>query len=501
MLLKRRFLWIFLASVFLTGCLSHSTKQSKGISASELFAVASQTQISPELLREELDMVKQYILTVHPEPFSRIDEASFNRQFFQIRQSLQLPLTRSQFFMRIAPLVANLRDIHSEIKLPKDKFGDISQQNERLFPLAVVIIQDKVYVAADLSDEPSTPSGAELLMINGAPIEHLLSKMREITVMETVTGQNKRIQLDFAWMLAAMGLSTQEYQVVHTFQGQKQHEKKAGLYVPMADSEKELNNRPRAYYDYSKLTATTSLLWFNDFNENPEVFDAFLNKTFKALVEQNVRNLIIDVRYNQGGLTENLKNLLSRISGNPIYWASKGHLKVSEPMQRNHRRKTKARRKNKYTWGLQWIPLEWTDKLQHSVWWSDPGEVITLDLEPIEPSQIFQPLNISVLTNGYCYSACSFFVAAVNYYGLATTYGEQTGSFSDYQFVYPVSTTLPHSGLVLALPTMRLDFIEQNQWYTLPKVPISRNKEDVSRRIDPVLNKALRAMEVISPSE
>ena len=190
------------------------------------------------------------------------------------------------------------------------------------------------------------------------------------------------------------------------------------------------------------LTPNTALLWLNDFNENPETFSSFLEEKFEQMASYQIENLIIDVRYNQGGLSENLKNLLARLTDEPVYWASQGLIKISDKLKNNHLTKTKARRESKYKWGLQWLPLEWTDKLQHSIYWADPGETITLDLDSITPNGSYRPERVWVLTNGFCYSACSLFVASVNHYQLAKTMGEQTGSLARYQFAYPVKIKL-----------------------------------------------------------
>ena len=485
--------WILFA---LAGCASmgpeHTTLPVSEALSQEPRAVAI-TQISPRLLKEELDLFKRELLAIHPDPFARIDQAEFEHEFERIKASLNYPLSRAEFFLQLAPLLASLRDVHTYLSLPKDEFGDVSLRGERLFPLAVIIHKERLLVASDLSQSPQIPTGAEIVEINNAPTDYLLKVMRSLTARETITGQDRRIQLDFSWLLSAMGYANQEYQVVYRWQGQNHRIDIAGLEVvkPLKSSA-----NPISYYGFSKITPRTSLLWLNDFNEKPEVFSDFLDDKFGQMADYQVENLIIDVRYNQGGLSENLKNLLSRLTSEPVFWANKGVIKVSEKLKNNHFSKTKQRREDKYSWGLQWLPLEWTDKLQHSIWWADLGETITLSLDSIKPHEDYIPRRVWVLTNGFCYSACSLFVASVNHYQLAKTMGEKAGSLAGEQFVYPVQVKLPHSGLTLSLPTMLLEFSPGKDVSLIePQVQIHRTIDDISQRMDPVLNKALSEAE------
>lgn len=455
--------------------------------------VGVETLISPELLREELDVITSRLVEVHPQPFSRISKEAFDIELMRIRSSLKYPLSRSNFYLQVGPLVASLKDSHSFVSLPKDQLGDFSLRGEKLFPLAIFVHENDIYVASDLTKEGLIPSGAQIISINKTPIGYVLDIMRSLTARETLSGQSRRVQLDFSWLLSAMGISSADYEVEYRWLGGVNHAVIEGIDIQPVS---EKRDQPSSFYGYSQLTSSVALMWLNDFNETPEVFDRFLNEKFALMSQHKMDNLIIDVRYNKGGLSENLKNLLSRLTEKPIYWARRGSIKVSDTLKRSHRHKTKKRRKDKYHWGLQLIPLEWTDSLQHSIWWSEPGDTIELELDPVQPSSGFKPVRVWVLANGYCFSACSFFVASMNYYALGKTMGEAAGSLVDYQFVYPVQIKLPHSGLLINLPTMRLDFVESEQKDLIePKEEVLRRVNDIIERKDPVLSRALREAE------
>ncbi len=515
-------LHLILSVLFLSGCAIKPLEHSKGPVPIDRDRVTS--LIAVELLRQDIDQLVNQVQSIHPEPFAVISKALFLNKAEVIKQSLQYPLSRSEFYVRIAPLLALLRDIHSQIKLPKYSPSHDLKAN-RLFPLAVLYEKQGLFVAADLSSNPQLPSGAQIVSINGAPITFLLDVMRRMTAYETQTGLRRRIQVDFPWLLWVMGYASRSYQVEYLSGLELQSVELQGI-IPVAtesqnDIEETIANiddktdasrkeekqklpEIASFYGSSQLTDDTRLLWFNDFKEQPHRFKQFLQNEFDTMQRLGSENLIIDVRYNDGGLSQNIKTLLSFITNKPVYWSQRGKLHISTAFKNLHHQKTKQRRKNKYKWGLQWLPLEWTDTLQYEITWSDNGEDIAVEFEPIEPQYGYLPKKILLLVNGFCYSACSTFVATVNHNALAQSLGEMSGNYARVQYAYPIISQLKNSHLQLMLPTMKLEFerfendrlaiMNEAESLVKPKVALQRSQQDIVNQRDVVLLKALKML-------
>jgi len=477
--------------------------------------------IAVELLRQDLEQLVRLVESIHPEPFAVFSKALFLEKAKLIKMSLQYPLSRREFYVRIAPLVAQLRDIHSHVKLPKYP-PNSSKNGKKLFPLAVLYEKQGLYVAADLSSHPKLHSGTQLVSINGAPVDFLLDVMRGMTSYETDAGLRRRIQVDFPWLLWAMGYATQSYRVEYLADLQLQSIEMDGITPVYSEAENKIEEtninaeqqtldvKPQqthaiaSFYGSSQLTKKTRLLWFNDFKEQPHLFRQFLQQEFSRMEQERTANLVIDVRYNDGGLSQNIKTLLSYISDKPVYWSQRGELHISSALKKLHHKKTKQRRKNKYKWGLQWLPLEWTDRLQYEISWSDAGETIAVDFEPVEPLQGYRPKKIVLLLNGFCYSACSTLVATVNHYSLAQTIGEISGNYARVEYAYPISTRLKNSHLELMLPTIKLQFeqtdndrkniINEKTSLVKPQIELQRSQQDIFEQRDIVLSKALQIL-------
>ncbi|WP_196139464.1 S41 family peptidase [Aliikangiella sp. G2MR2-5] len=491
-----------LFTMTMVGCVSvrERSRVEENAGIDQLTQSTASTQISPQLLIEDLRFIDDNLRKVHPNPFLRVTEQNYNELLDKTLSQLKIGQTRGEFYLKVAPLLASLRDAHSFVHLPKDRRGEFRRRGEMLFPLAVIVDGERLLTAADLSSMPKVPSGAEIEEINGAPVSYLLSRMRQLIVKETQEGQDRKIQMEFAWLLSSLGLARGAYQVKYSFDGENITTEIDGI-LPPATGDKA--GQPKSFYGFSVLSDKTALLWLNDFNEKPEVFEQFMQDKLALMERHNIGNLIIDIRYNSGGLSQNLKTLLAFISDKETHWAVKAKIKISEQLKQNHRSQTRHRREEKYSWGLQWLPVEWTNKLQHSIYWADNGEYLDLSLEPIESLRKKALKGVWVLTNGYCYSACSFFVASVNRDKSAITLGERVGSLVDVQFAYPVTLELPHSHLKVTLPTMELIFSDPNQAsqdnrLILPLVPIKRTESDIQLKQDPVLKRALLEAESIS---
>lgn len=471
-----------LLGLFLTGCATVPSEERR-----------YDVVYSPTQLKEDLAFIDEKLRTIHPNLFSRQSEASYSEAYDETYKTLIGPSNRRQYFTNIAPLLASFQDTHIQLQLPVEEFTEFSTQ-QGLFPLKVLITEGKFVVIADEQDLPTIPVGAEIKSINGVSIEELLPQLGQLVPSETETGRVRLIQVHLAKLLWAVFPNQNQYEVTYAWRNREFVEQ----LVPELNFEQVIEPPTTAplisSYGTRTIDSKTSLLWLNDFNESYGTFNEFLEGYFTQLREQNKTRLILDLRYNQGGLTDNLKLLLSYLSPRPINWAERARLKVSDEFKKQHRALVGSTKSDKYTAYLGWLPMEYLNLWQWELLFSSDGDVLETNIDPlIENQEMFFQGDIVVLSNGYCFSACAALLSNLQSHELATILGESPGSYIGTQYGYPIQVRLPNTGLMLSLPAMEI-ILHEDVGSTKdlePNYVVVRTQDDVIKNQDIVLKKAL----------
>ena len=136
------------------GCATrHIEKANKPVEVEKEVRDSRNKLISPQLLKQDFDQLMTLITQVHPEPYALISESEFKNRASIIRSSIKYPLSPNEFYLRVAPVVADIGDVHSSLDLPKylprsSVYGDnlVSQSDSapKLFPLAVLVEESEV---------------------------------------------------------------------------------------------------------------------------------------------------------------------------------------------------------------------------------------------------------------------------------------------------------------------------------------------------------------------
>lgn len=473
---------VILLGLFLTGCATTPSENRR-----------YDVVYSPNQLKDDLAFIDDKLRSIHPNLFSRQTEARYNSSYDKTYKAINTPSNRREYFTNISPLLASFQDTHIQLQLPVEEFTRFSTE-QGLFPLKVLITQGKLIVIADEQDLPTIPVGAEITKINGVSTDQLLPLLGQLVPSETETGRVRLIQVHLPKLLWASFPDQNQYEVTYQWRDREFVE----LLMPdlnMEDAVEPPRSMPlRSSYGTRTIDAKTSLLWLNDFNESYSDFSDFLQNYFTELRTENKTNLILDLRYNQGGLTDNLKLLLSYLSPRPINWAERARLRVSSEFKDQHSDLVSSTKSDKYTAYLGWLPMEYLNLWQWELLLSSEGDLLETDINPlVENQDMYFKGNIVVLSNGYCFSACAALLSNLQSHDLAIILGESPGSYIGTQYGYPIQVRLPNTGLKLSLPAMEIILHEDvgSTKKLEPNVAIARTKMDVIKNQDIVLKKAL----------
>lgn len=300
--------------------------------------VSTQAQ-SPKLTliqqRDDFAIFRGSLEEGHGGLYYFIDKATFAQQCDSVGQTFREGATVDAYYLKLRYLLTLLRHGHSGIDLPGEgepNYWLNKLKKDRLYlPLQLMIIDQKLYVLGDCSEEQTVPKGAEILSINGKSTRQLLDSMARYIPAD---GTNQTFKTYFLYKYYYLHFlynllypSDMEFKL--TFAGDpKPVLVKAQWPSTMEKNYKAGTGKSLSQFispiQYKAVVAPqTAYLkvgsFYKGFIEGFGVkFEAFMDSAFLDMNSRNTQHLIIDLRDNEGGGDGYSEKLFSHITPNPI---------------------------------------------------------------------------------------------------------------------------------------------------------------------------------------
>ncbi len=469
---------------------------------------------SPEELKYDLDFLIQTLEDVHPDLYRYTPQEEIYKMKQDIEEDLSEPLTRLEFYRKVAPLVTRIGDGHTYITYPVEELNEYINGGGRLFPLDVRIIGERLFVVVDYTGE--IPPGAEILKINGFSISQLIEELTKYVSGEKLSYRIESVNTNFRALLW-FAYSWEEFNITYLspsgkalqkpIKGMTWNEltrKAQELQKEFAKEEKEEDSKKiqYPYYSYASMPELkTGVIDFRAF-QDPEKFNLFLEETFRKIKEEEIEHLIIDIRNNSGGNSTLGDALLDYLTDKPWRQFSKIELKVSKQIKEYYKDPLPALKKiypESYE-SMYQASREWYRSVYQEISSLPEGEVFSSSPELIEPSE--NPLRfhgkLYVLIGSHTFSSAVNFAATVKDYGIGTLIGEETGGLpTHFGDIYPF--WLPNTDLPAGVSHKKFyrpSGIDDGRG-VLPDIEVTTTLEDVLEGKDPVMEHILEVIKTI----
>jgi hypothetical protein len=434
-------------------------------SAKEKSALAK--RFAPVDLRADLHIMRQGLEAGSPGLYRHTSKQAFDKAWLRAEGSLRQPLRASEFFRVAAPLIAAIKNGHTQLRLPAAEAQDL-EETVPLFPLGVRVLGQRIFVVRDFSGEAETLAGSEIRAINGVIprvlIERLLTAVSADGDVETsrrriISGWGfiQRLhtilgfQTPFILSLRDSCSPRDFTRVVNGVPGALISKEWKDLYP------RDLEAGNRRFFDFrfsddDRIGIMTIPSW-DDFvdSDHKTTIQEFFHSAFTAIQERAARALIIDVRDNGGGEDSYGTLLASYLLDKPFEYFTdiwmKGlsfdFLRYSEPSYR--------------IGTTNMLPKEITDLSER---WADGRYHLTK-----RPNWGTQQLSapgfkgrVYVLINGNSFSASTEFSAFLWSRRRAEFVGEEASGYWRSNTSGPSPTlTLPATKLRLTVPLVEFD--------------------------------------------
>lgn len=380
-------------------------------------------------LREDTGYLFERLHTLHPDLDSRLSPADRAALEQSVLARIERPMTRREFYRLIGSTTEHFRDGHAGVFYPYPEFDRFAETGAGVFPMTVTATADGLFVKKDYSAKGALPDGARLLSINGVKVADMLGEMARYTRGESPVLRQQIVAADFSGLLWHFHDFKDRFEVEYEISGETRKATVAGM--RNEDFEAAVEEAEEAggeNVSYRSLGDGVGYLDVSYFGGDEGDFKRAVNRAVQAARSEKIRAIVVDIRRNPGGSTDNVEILLARLSPKECRLVSRVREKLNDKS------------------GVGLFSK------------GRPGELIELDMDttvsPVRESKRF-PGKVYVLIGPYTYSAAIVMATAVQDCGVGALVGEETAGFGN-QTGQIYFFNLPHTQLRAFAPTRLL---------------------------------------------
>ena len=249
------------------------------------------TFLSKQQVTQDFDYFVKTLEEKHPNPSAHFSKYRAFKD--SLISSFSESISYEDFSRTIAKYANLFQDGHTFAS--NTKISDTA----KVLPFDVLLKNNRFFISNLFHEDFSTEyEGAEIISINDEPIDDVISLVMPYLGGETAEHKLSRLEHSFAGFV---------YRVMGEITELGLHQEGSDLTIRPALIERsqwlqQSINQKRPVFEYQSIDSKTSLILFTDMgNLSRKEYKRFLNNTFKEIKNNNIKNLIIDLRHNGGG--------------------------------------------------------------------------------------------------------------------------------------------------------------------------------------------------------
>ncbi|MGG9962053.1 S41 family peptidase [Ferruginibacter sp. SUN106] len=290
-------------------------------------------RFSIEQLQNDFNFLRTKLEKKHPQLYLYTAKEKLSLFLDSLYQTITVPLTAQEFYQHISLLNSIIKDGHTMF-LPGEQLTNYYNEHAGFFPFYIAVIKNKMYVRMNCSGDTAIPEGAEIVSINGITANDLLT---QLTSRQIRDGNNETYP---AWILTNYFAAYYSFSFGHSPKFSIAYKKNntvqfADVTALTKDSilfYKKLRypNKAAAATEGEGIVCTidkqlnTATLTIKSFDNGilrslyKQEFKSAVTKAFATIRDNNISNLIVDLRDNQGGDFKPGVILLSYLLNQPV---------------------------------------------------------------------------------------------------------------------------------------------------------------------------------------
>ncbi|GAB4037864.1 S41 family peptidase [Spirosoma gilvum] len=458
--------------------------------------IATAQELTPAQARADISFLKHKLDGLHPGMGYYTPQARVEQLYDSLYNRLTAPMSYLSFFHHVSPLVAALKDGHTNLNHRRNFIG----KQTRYLPFYIRPVDNRYFISHNVSADTTLQRGTELLMINGRAVAELHRELMEADRSgsdgDNLTGRRFWSMVQFADYYAAWFGSADSVRITYRLAKDTVSREERIACLSLQDFRRTIHRRYGVDIDrrpnlsvkvvdtltHTAILRVSSFMGFKKKDPFQWAFNRRLKRAFKQLKDENVQNLVVDMQGNGGGIVINSARLLR-------YWMPKPfRMMEHEDMKRAVRAELVT----------PWNPFSALNfSLQYK---SEQGGGFTSrsfrhKYRPRHKDAFMG--NLYFLMNGASFSATTTVLAKTLDAGLGTFVGEASGSAYWGDFAGHFKTIiLPNSRIQVRMPLKKLTHAvnaDRSNGFTVePDFTVTRSYDDLMTNRDYILDYTLR---------
>ena len=290
-----------------------------------------------EKLREDFIQMRRALEENHPALYDYTGKKILDSLFDFSYTLLDTNMEFNKFYKITSSALERVGCGHTKLWIPSEYWNSAPQ---RFFPLKLIFIKNKAYVCGYYTTTKNILLGSEIVEINGKPIEEIINSLISVTSSDAFIRafKLKTVEKNFSPGYALYYDYPEYFKIKFVLPGES--ETRESIIIP-ADGKTISKNPTRGnkltlkLYDNNRIAVLTinSFIYYDRLN----MFRSFIDSSFREIKTHDIKNLILDLRGNDGGDPFCSSYLLSYIENKPVpYFAEPygRYEELAEPIPR-----------------------------------------------------------------------------------------------------------------------------------------------------------------------
>lgn len=454
-------------------------------------------KIPVKKMRADLAILWAAVKEMHPAYGIFTPTDTLQVMYLKTMESIDQPLTETDFITHIYPLVSAIRCGHTQIRHSE---GYKPGQQQPALPFEVLVRHHRAWVTTHQTSKLAT--GDEVMSVNSIPVATIINHGYNLYSGDGYNETFKELFLSeydgFEDVCHKYYHWKAPYQLaIRTAQGEVKNitvgdpEKGAAPATAVADNYAGWTLAKNTDYLPLRFLKNGPTAWFVT---KPYAYTdtVIFKEAFKQIHQQGIKNLILDMRHNTGGDIRVARMLLSYLADTNFTIVQDIRARIPNPAKSSFAKYFDTSRTASYNSGFapgEKEPGLWYHTIVKPVFGQLYGQI------PVAKTNRFRG-NLYVLIDGATFSSGALFTAALKaqhanakFIGRETAGGEEGCSGGTLQHL-----TLPNTGVIVEFPWMR--FVSAAKKYTrghgiMPDYQVDYTPQDVVTKKDRDVEKAL----------